>query len=160
MGSIIHRRQVAPTELVAQGPLVDVLFTPHPADVELLAQEGTAWQPISHRMMIDTGAALTIVEDPVPQFLQLEPMRFQAIAGVTGDLDCPVYRLQINIRSSSHDDRRIQFAADIVAIPPVPELARPHVGLLGRDFLQLVRFEYDGPSGVYQLIDEHATRGG
>lgn len=85
---------------------MDVLFTPHPADVELLAQEGTAWQPISHRMMIDTGAALTIVEDPVPQFLQLAPIRFQAIAGVTGDLDCPVYRLQINIRSSSHDDRR------------------------------------------------------
>jgi hypothetical protein len=30
----------------------------------------------------------------------------------------------------------------------VAELARPHVGLLGRDFLQAVRFEYDGPSGV------------
>src|SRR5215475_8763234 len=97
-------------ELVTQGPLVEVLFAPHRADVELLAQEGTTWQPIFHRMMIDTGAALTIVEDPVPQFLQLEPIRFQAIAGVTGDLDCPVYRLQFNIRSSTHDDRRIQFA--------------------------------------------------
>jgi hypothetical protein len=71
----------------AEGPLVDVEFAPHPTDVELLAKEGTAWQPVSHRMMIDTGAALTVVEDPVPQFLQLEPIRFQAIAGVTGDLD-------------------------------------------------------------------------
>lgn len=144
--------------LVTHGPLVEVLFAPHRADVELLAEEAIAWQPISHRMMIDTGAALTIVEDPVPRFLQLEPIRFQAIAGVTGDLDCPVYRLQINIRSNGHDHGHIQFNSDIVAIPPVPEIARPHVGLLGRDFLQFVRFEYDGPSGMYQLIDEHAMR--
>jgi hypothetical protein len=26
--------------------------------------------------------------------------------------------------------------------------------VLGRDFLQHVRFEYDGPSGTYRLIDE------
>jgi len=141
-----------------QGPLVEVLFAPHPADVELLVNEGTAWQPIPHRMMVDTGADLTIVEDPVPKFLHLEPIRFQAIAGVTGNLDCPVYRLEIKIRSTLDDGGHIQFAADVVAIPPVPELARPHVGLLGRDFLQLVRFEYDGRSGMYRLIDEHAAR--
>jgi hypothetical protein len=92
-------------------------------------------------MMIDTGAAITVVEDAVPKFLHIEPIRFQEIAGVTGDLDCPVYRLEINVRSSPQDDGVIQFLADVVAVPPVPELARPHVGLLGRDFLQLVRFE-------------------
>jgi hypothetical protein len=140
-----HQRQVSRGEFVAQGPLVEVSFAPHPADVELRAREGATWQPIPHRMMLDTGAALAIVEDPVPKFLQLEPIRFQSIAGVTGDLDCPVYRLEINIRSSNHEDSRIRFIADIVAIPPVPEVVRPHVGLLGHDFLQLVRFEYDGP---------------
>lgn len=46
-------------------------------------------------MMVDTGAQLTVVEDAVPKFLHLVPIRFQAIAGVTGDLDCPVYRLGI-----------------------------------------------------------------
>jgi hypothetical protein len=39
----------------------------------------------------------------------------------------------------------MRFLADVVAVPPVRDLARPHVGLLGRDFLQHVRFEYDGP---------------
>jgi len=141
---------------------VEVSFTPHPVDIELLAREGTAWEPIPHRMMVDTGAEITIVEDAVPKFLHLEPVRFQAIAGVTGDLDCPVYRLEIAIGSNHHDGDRgdveaIRFSADVVAVPPVAEFARPHVGLLGRDFLQLVRFEYDGPSGTYRLIDERPS---
>jgi hypothetical protein len=106
-------------------------------------------------MMIDTGAQITVVEDAVPKFLKLEPIRFQAIAGVTGDLECPIYRLEISIRSNHHDEnRRIHFSADVFAIPPVAELARPHVGLLGRDFLQYARFDYDGPSGTYRLIDD------
>jgi hypothetical protein len=114
-------------------------------------------------MMVDTGAEITIVEDAVPKFLNLQPIRFQAIAGVTGDLDCPVYRLEIIIRSNdSGDDRgiagQIEFSADVIAVPPVAEVARPHVGLLGRDFLQFVRFEYDGPSGTYRLIDELPQR--
>ena len=160
MGSIVHQGQVVPPSgLIERGPLVDVLFTPHPADIEILAREGIAWEPIPHRMMIDTGAEITIVEDAVPQFLHLEPIRFQVIAGVTGDLDCPVYRLEIVISANCHDGdhgaaEEIRFSADIVAVPPVAELARPHVGLLGRDFLQFVRFEYDGPSGMYRLIDE------
>jgi hypothetical protein len=153
---------VPPSGLIEQGPLVEVSFTPHPVDIELLAKEGTAWEPIRHRMLVDTGAEVTIVEDAVPKFLHLEPIRFQAIAGVTGDLDCPVYRLEITIRSNDHDEAHneagnVRFSADIVAVPPVAELQRPHVGLLGRDFLQYVRFEYDGPAGVYRIIEEQRT---
>jgi hypothetical protein len=33
-------------------------------DIEVLASEGTAWQPIVHKMMIDTGAQVTILEEP------------------------------------------------------------------------------------------------
>jgi hypothetical protein len=140
--------------------LVEVLFTPHPDDIELLAKEGVRWEPIPHRMMFDTGAENTVVEDAVPKFLHLEPIRYQAIAGVTGDPDCPVYRLEITIGANASDDDRgkakeLRFSADIFAVPPVAEFARPHVGLLGRDLLQLVRFEYDGPAGAYRLIDEH-----
>ncbi len=159
MGRVVHRGKVVPPRgLIEEGPLVQVTFTPHPLDIELLAREGTAWQPISHKMMVDTGAQLTVVEDAVPQFLDLVPIRFQSIAGVTGDLDCPVYRLGINIGVSDRDGNRgeMKFWADIVAVPPVPDLTRPHVGLLGRDFLQYVRFEYDGPQGTYSIIDERA----
>jgi hypothetical protein len=145
---------VPPSGLIVEGPLVNVTFRPHPADIELLASEGVAWEPIAHKMMIDTGAQLTVVEDAVPSFLHLVPIRFQGIAGVTGDLDCPVYRLAIVI--AVDDGRRnpseMQFSADVVAVPPVPELGRPHVGLLGRDFLSHVRFEYDGPRGEYRII--------
>lgn len=145
-----------PSRLIEDGPLVRVTFSPHPLEIELLAREGVAWQPVSHQMMVDTGAQLTVVEDAVPKFLSLVPIRFQPIAGVTGDLDCPVYRLEIRIDVDDRAGQRgeMRFAADVVAVPPVPELARPHVGLLGRDFLQHVRFEYDGPRGTYALVDD------
>ncbi len=159
MARVVYRGKVAsPSGLIEDGPLVQVTFTPHPADIELLAQEGTAWQPVSHKMMVDTGAQLTVVEDAVPKYLNLVPIRFQAIAGVTGDLDCPVYRLGINIGVGRRDGDlgEMHFSADVVAVPPVPDLARPHVGLLGRDFLRYVRFEYDGPRGEYALVDDSA----
>jgi hypothetical protein len=41
----------------------------------LLAQEGIVWEPVSHKMMVDTGAQLTVVEDAVPKFLNLVPIR-------------------------------------------------------------------------------------
>jgi hypothetical protein len=154
-----HEEVVPSRGLIEAGPLVQVTFSPHPLDIELLAQEGTTWQPVSHRMMVDTGAQLTVVEDAVPKFLNLVPIRYQLIAGVTGDLDCPVYRLEIEISVTGRDGMHgaMKFWADVVAVPPVPELARPHVGLLGRDFLQYVRFEYDGPKGSYSIIDERAS---
>jgi len=158
---VVHQGAVIPrNDLIEQGPLVEVSFRPHPVDIEVLASEGTAWQPIVHKMMIDTGAQVTIVEEAVPQFLSLVPTRYQAIAGVTGDLNCPVYRLGITIVGRDDDGigQPIQFSADVVAVPPVADVARPHVGLLGRDFLQYVRFEYDGPHGVYRIIDEQAQR--
>jgi len=157
-----REKVVTARRLIEEGPLVQVTFTPHPLDVELLARERTSWQPASHKMMVDTGAQLTVVEDAVPKFLKLVPIRYQPIAGVTGDLDCPVYRLEINIGVSDRDGNHgeMKFWADVVAVPPARDLARPHVGLLGRDFLQHVRFEYDGPRGVHAIIDEQAPSNG
>jgi len=158
---VVHQGPTIPlNELIEQGPLVEVSFRPHPVDIDGLASEGTAWEPIIHKMMIDTRARVTVVEEIVPQFLSLVPTRYQAIAGVTGDLNCPVYRLGMTIVGRDDDGvgQPIQFSADIVAVPPVANTARPHVGLLGRDFLQYVRFEYDGPRGVYRIVDEQAQR--
>lgn len=161
MARVVHQGAVIPlNELIEQGPLVEVSFRPHPVDIEALASEGVAWEPIVHKMMIDTGAQVTIVEEAVPQFLSLVPTRYQAIGGVTGDLNCPVYRLGITIVGRDDDgvEKAIQFSADVVAVPPVADVARPHVGLLGRDFLQYVRFEYDGPHGVFRIVDEQVRR--
>src|SRR3954465_175834 len=86
---VVHQGPGIPlNELIEQGPLVEVSFRPHPVDIEGLASEGAAWEPIVHKMMIDTGAQVTVVEETVPQFLSLVPTRYQAIAGVTGDLNC------------------------------------------------------------------------
>jgi hypothetical protein len=48
----------------------------------------------------------------------------------------------------------MSFIDNVVAIPPVDDVMRPHVGLLGRDFLQHVRFEYDGPTDRFWIIGD------
>ena len=50
------------------------------------------------------------------------------------------------------------FSSDVVAMPspPTDTARRPHVGLIGRDFLRHIRLVYDGPSGSFELIDQNA----
>jgi hypothetical protein len=113
-------------------------------------------------MMVDTGAELTLVEQVVPDFLRLSPIRYQEIEGVGGRVDSPVYRLQFVIGASDHAGRSglMTFSSDVVAMPspPTDTVRRPHVGLIGRDFLRHIRFVYDGPSGTFELIDVDAPR--
>ena len=148
------------TALVHGGPLVEVAFSPHPDEIPLLAVEGVKWEHAIHKMMVDTGAELTVVEESVPQFLGIEPIRSQWITGIGGDVECPVYRLGIIIGFKDRMGKRsgATLSADIVAVPTPPDVNRPHVGLLGRDFLQFVRFEYDGPAGEYTIIREEPNQ--
>jgi hypothetical protein len=141
--------------------VVQVGFHPHPADEELARMRAghAPTASITHKMLIDTGAQLTVVEKTVPDFLGLVPLRFQEIEGVGGVIvDCPVYRLMIELgvgdRAGNHG--RVYFLSDIVAVEPAGQVERLHVGLLGRDFLSHVRFVYDGPKGEFAIIDERA----
>lgn len=147
---------------MAVGPLVEVTFAPHRADQERLATAGHDWEPFVAKMMVDTGAELTLVEEVVPDFLGLRPIRYQEIEGVGGRVDSPVYRLQLAIHASdaARRDGWMTFSSDVVAMPspPTDTARRPHVGLIGRDFLRHIRFVYDGPSGSFELIDMNAPR--
>lgn len=159
-----HRGQVSPAPggLVALGPLVQVWFSPHRLDQELLAAAGTDWEAFPAKMMVDTGAELTLVEDVVPGTLGLTPIRFQEVEGIGGRVDAPVYRLQIAIKAADNAGHSgwMTFSSDVVAVPspPTPTEQRPHVGLLGRDFLQHIRLIYDGPSATFELVDMNAPR--
>lgn len=149
----IGRSQPVPVGLVKSGPLMNVRLSYHPAAEPALPQA-----PVPARMMIDTGAERTLVEKRIAEQLGLAPIRFDDIIGVSQKAEPhPVYLMSVSFTVA--DERRkagVMFAAEIVGMksPPTPQ---PHVGLLGRDFLMRMRFNYDGPQGCFELIPDRSV---
>jgi len=104
--------------------------------------------------MIDTGAAFTVIEEPLAVSLGLRPVRFREVIGVDQrPVERPVFPMSVVL--AMHDglgsQKSVRFKVDIVG---VPRRARDegYVGLLGRDFLQHFELHYDGPKARFTLI--------
>ncbi|HEV2064288.1 MAG TPA: hypothetical protein VGS00_07040 [Thermoanaerobaculia bacterium] len=145
-----------PRGLAVQGPLIDVTLSPHPADAEAIERAGGKPESIERRLLVDTGASRTCIEDRIAHDLYLIPVRFDLYFGISGKpAEYPVYRMSIGIpmkEDQSAPSHQAVFLADVVGMPAPPH-PTPHVGLLGRDFLQHVRLVYDGPKGGFEIID-------
>jgi hypothetical protein len=105
------------------------------------------------RMMVDTGAQRTLVDDRLPAQLGFKPLRYEQMIGVSQKPELyPVYKMSIAIMmDAGHAGYvQVQFHADIVGMP-TPGAAQQHNGLLGRDFLRQFKFVYDGPAGEFHL---------
>lgn len=144
-----------PLGLVATGPIINVLLCPPLALRKALVASGREAPEIPAALLIDTGAQKTVVEDRIAQALQLKPIRFDSMVGVSQvPEDCPVYRacIVIGYQSKKGQDAHGIFEADIVGMRS-PTRPMTHVGLLGRDFLRYVRFVYNGPTGSFDIDD-------
>lgn len=158
MATFKHTGRVNPVPdgLVSVGPIVKVTLLPHPADVDKMLAEGITPKGAIANMMVDTGAARTLIDDSIAQDLRLKPLRLTPIIGVSQKpMDCPVYRMQMQIKMAdgSGRERAVAFVADIVGMPSSNESIGQHQGLIGRDFLRYVKFVYDGPTGSFEIID-------
>ena len=105
------------------------------------------------RLMIDTGAQLTVINDDVLQNLGINPVRFIKVTGVSQQPeDRPVYFVNIHLGMSDSAGRvhEMTFSSQVVGGSP-PVTPQQHVGLLGRDFLQHARLIYDGPKGTFLI---------
>lgn len=135
----------APRGLIAAGPLVKVLVRP----------VGTTGADRPVLLMVDTGAQRTCVNDAVIAGFGLAPIRFDPIVGVSGKPEnMPVYRMDIvlTMENDHGDVAHFAFRSDIVGTPSAPG-AQQHQGLIGRDFLARFRFQYDGPSATFSIVD-------
>ncbi|MGH9399497.1 MAG: hypothetical protein ACRD00_03950 [Thermoanaerobaculia bacterium] len=145
-----------PGGLAAHGPLIEVTLGPHPADAEAISKSGGNPRSMERRLLVDTGASRTCIEDRVAQELGLIPIRFDPFFGVSGKpAEYPVYRMSIVVAMKENEtgpSHQAVFLADVIGMPAPPHLTS-HVGLLGRDFLQHVRLVYDGPRGRFEIID-------
>jgi len=144
-----------PKGLTIYGPLVTVLLQPYPEITQATTDTGRPSRLVEATLMMDTGASRTVIEEKTLKQLGMPPLRYMPITGVSQKSDlCPVYRIAVEIQMRDENDRpgSAILVSDVAGVPS-PSLPEKHVGLLGRDFLQYVRFVYDGPGGEFEIID-------
>ena len=133
-------------DLIARGPIVQVILSPHATIVQQLHAQGITTPPtVTGNALIDTGANMTCVD-------------LEAAA----TLKVPVVG-QINVSSASHAATsqplypiQLQFAGlNISTNAPraigAPLAAQGIVALLGRDSLRTCVFIYNGVGGHFTL---------
>ena len=142
----------APWGLVQAGPLIAVRIG-RVDDFRFVETSPPETFPVQ-KMMVDTGAAFTLVNETVPVELGLRPIRYREVIGVGQTAAMrPVFRLSLGLEVGNDEGNTalVYFTEDIVGMP-APERPEPYVGLLGRDFLRHYRFVYDGPQALFRLI--------
>ncbi len=106
-----------------------------------------------HKMLIDTGAAFTLIEDRLAVALGMRPIRYREVIGIDQKAKMrPVFRLSIGLEVGDGlgNNRTVVFREDVVGMPRPPR-DEEYVGLLGRDFLSHFELTYDGPNARYGL---------
>jgi hypothetical protein len=140
-----------PYGLAQHGPVVVVRIAPHPA-------LGLSIPPVDVKMMVDTGADMTCVHSDIPKAMGLTPVRYRPIVGVSGKPEqYPVYLMGVTISMSEEPSTpltHITFQSQIVGMPAMHKSSVQ--GLLGRDFLHGFQFIYDGPTGLFEIVDRRA----
>lgn len=153
-----HRGIVAnpPGGLILAGPLVEVRITPTAQAAQAQVASGHTPKGAIIKMMVDTGAERTVVEDQLARSIGLIPIRYVPISGVDQKpVKRPVYRMNINIGMDDNGKHaETVYIADVVGVPSCP---REHSGLIGRDFLSHVHFSYNGPKGTFEIEPVHFT---
>jgi gag-polyprotein putative aspartyl protease len=149
-----YTQQTPTAKLVAFGPIVTVSIE---ADAELIAERAALGQslppPLPVQLMVDTGAQTTVIEEAIAKKFGLKPIRYSSVTGVSQQAQtCAVYRMVITLemKDNSGQNKVVAIETEIIGVssPPSPH---PHVGLLGRDFLQHFEFVYRGSVGSFEL---------
>lgn len=158
----VGKVEPVPLGLVQSGPLINVIVQPSAPIAKSIIESGGIIKEARVKLMVDTGAQKTCIEDAVIQKLDLVPIRYEKILGVSQEpIDCPVYRLSIIIGMSKNPDYNGSvppdintiFDADVVGVPS-PKHQPGHNGLLGRDFLRYVKLVYNGTGGNFEIINQ------
>lgn len=148
-----HTVVTPPRELVARGPLIDVVLSVHSAAGQQLLSQGKPIPTHVAKLMLDTGAQSTVVENCIPQQLGLTPIRFTELVGVSHKPEkCPVYMMSVSFLATKGTHKQwLTFSSQIIGTGS-PTKPTDHKGLLGRDFLGALHVSYDGVSGTVEVI--------
>ena len=137
-----------PSELLKTGAIIKVLIANPASEIDeatSLGLEFPAPRPIN--ALIDTGAALTLIN---PQLAETYKLRYSGPARISAAgrvQDCPAFVASI---AFTYAELGRFEALRVVACP----LYRPEIAcLIGRDILRHWEFNYNGSSGLIRIRD-------
>ena len=142
-------------DMIARGPVINVdIEVTSDVEAALLAAGQAVPPPMTIKMMIDTGAQITVIEDAIANQLGVRAARYSSVVGVSQQVQpCAIYRMIIALEMTDDAGKKrvvaVESEAAGVSSPAIPH---QHVGLLGRDFLRDFRFIYEGDTGSFELI--------
>jgi hypothetical protein len=148
----VHRCGTSEGGLLQDGPLVEVRLSPPRIQGEQMSAKGKKVPNVATKLMLDTGAAKTAIDNTLAAELDLVPIRFEQVVGVSQESqECPVYLLVLRINVTLNG-RKMEYSCSTEALGiPSPRQGEPYSGFIGRDFLASWRLTYDGPSGVVEM---------
>jgi hypothetical protein len=148
----IHRCCASEGGLLQDGPLAEARLSPPRIQAEQLFAKGKKVPSVAAKLMIDTGAAKTAVDNAFAARLNLVPIRYEQVVGLSQESqECPVYLLVLRLNVTL-DGKRMEYFRPTEALGiPSPREGEPYSGFIGRDFLAFWRLTYDGPSGAVEM---------
>lgn len=139
----LGQTQAPAEELRRTGAIVDVTIGV-PASY---AAKGGAGSPQTVKGMVDTGASISTVSERVAQAAGLQKIGSVPIGGVGGTSERPIYAAAVGLPKYGVSVDPVEIGGVDIALTGVDVL-------VGRDILKALKLDYEGPQGVFQLVQE------
>jgi predicted aspartyl protease len=137
----------APTDLILQGPHIEILISTTRVEVEEGRPLGLEFTDLPVRALVDTGASLTVINPEIAATCKLKQTGHQMINAVGGQAgEFPAYAAAISFRGTELP------SLDASRVVACPIIRQPFFScLIGRDILRKWLFPYDGRSGKVEI---------
>lgn len=164
---------VGAENLATGGPIIFGSWGVPQALADALTAEGhDVPDPVTGAMLVDTGATSTCIAEHAAKTLRLNPIGVATGYGAAGKYENTIYFSELRIGVQAGRRQTTYFwQQQAQGIPDLEQHGRQiglrlqnqpvdYVGLLGRDILRHVRFNYDGVGGVIRFEFDIESLGG
>lgn len=136
-----------PSNLLLQGPVIDILISTTRPELEEGRAIGLEYKELPVKALIDTGAALTIINPQIASTCKLSQTDWSKINSVGGKAgEYPAYGAAIHFPGSDLP------GFDVIRVVACPIVRQPFFScLIGRDILRKWLMTYDGPAGEFDV---------
>lgn len=137
----------SPSKLLLEGPHIQVLISTTRPELDEGRAIGLEFRELPIHALIDTGAALTVINPQIAttcKLLQTDWNQVTAVGGLAGRY--PAYAAAMAFPGTDLPD------FDVIRVVACPIIEQPFFScLIGRDILRKWRLTYDGPTGDFEI---------
>jgi TIR domain/Retroviral aspartyl protease len=141
------RWRPSPSTLLQVGPVIDILISTTRPEMEAGKSIGLQYQELLVKALIDTGAALTIINPQIAatcKLLQTDWSMINSVGGQAGEY--PAHAAAISFPGTALP------SFDVIRVVACPIIKQPFFScLIGRDILRKWLLVYDGPNGELEI---------